>query len=84
MEFTGKNTFDTAPIDKTTGHPYITKDGPPAVPSTLADTTKDANFTAKLQTKGINLDASLIEGLVEQAYQHYKHVLKGGIASPVS
>ncbi|WP_416374404.1 pyocin knob domain-containing protein [Lentilactobacillus parabuchneri] len=31
QEFTGKNTFDTAPIDKTTGNPYITKDGVPAV-----------------------------------------------------
>ncbi|MDN6491056.1 MAG: hypothetical protein L0K14_00005, partial [Leuconostoc sp.] len=29
QEFTGKNTFDTAPIDKTTGNPYITKDGVP-------------------------------------------------------
>ena len=55
QEFTGKNTFDTAPIDKTTGHPYITKDGVPAVPSTLADTTKDANFTGKLQKSGINV-----------------------------
>ncbi|AMV65210.1 prophage Lp2 protein 53 [Pediococcus damnosus] len=25
QEFTGKNTFDTAPIDKATGNPYITK-----------------------------------------------------------
>ncbi|MCZ2118646.1 pyocin knob domain-containing protein [Levilactobacillus brevis] len=25
QEFKGKNTFDTAPIDKTTGNPYITK-----------------------------------------------------------
>ena len=55
QEFTGKNTFDTAPIDKTTGNPYITKDGVPAVPSTLADTTKDANFTAKLQKSGIDV-----------------------------
>ena len=31
QEFTGKNTFDTAPIDKTTGNPYITKDGAPNV-----------------------------------------------------
>ena len=46
--FTGKNTFDTAPIDKTTGHPYITKDSIPAISPTLADTTKDANFTGKL------------------------------------
>lgn len=52
QEFTGKNTFDTAPIDKTTGNPYITKDG---VPSTLADTTKDANFTGKLQKSGIDV-----------------------------
>ncbi|GAF37830.1 hypothetical protein [Lentilactobacillus farraginis] len=54
QEFTGKNTFDTAPIDKTTGHPYITKDSVPAVPDTLADTTKDANFTGKLQKSGID------------------------------
>ncbi|WP_419713136.1 pyocin knob domain-containing protein [Lentilactobacillus buchneri subsp. silagei] len=52
QEFTGKNTFDTAPIDKTTGNPYITKDGVPAVPSTLADTTKLANFTDGLQKSG--------------------------------
>lgn len=26
QEFTGKNTFDTAPIDKTTGKPFITED----------------------------------------------------------
>ncbi|MDM7515908.1 hypothetical protein QUF07_04200 [Lentilactobacillus sp. TOM.63] len=55
QEFTGKNTFDTAPIDKTTGNPYITKDGVPAVSSTLADTTKDANFTGKLQKSGIDV-----------------------------
>ncbi|KRM45237.1 hypothetical protein [Lentilactobacillus parafarraginis] len=55
QEFTGKNTFDTAPIDKTTGHPYITKDSVPAVPDTLADTTKDANFTGKLQKSGIDV-----------------------------
>ncbi|WP_407889738.1 hypothetical protein [Levilactobacillus sp. N40-8-2] len=52
QEFTGKNTFDAAPIDKTTGNPYITKDGVPAVPSTLADTTKLSNFTAGLQSNG--------------------------------
>ena len=34
---------------------------------------------AQLQAKGINLDASLIEGLVEQAYQYYKHTLKGDV-----
>ena len=55
QEFTGKNTFDVAPIDKTTGKPYITKDGVPAVSPTLADTTKDANFTGKLQKSGIDV-----------------------------
>jgi hypothetical protein len=55
QEFTGKNKFDTAPIDKTTGNPYITKDGVPAVSPTLADTTKDANFTRKLQKSGIDV-----------------------------
>ena len=54
-EIAGTKTFDTAPIDKTTGHPYITKDGVPAVSSTLADTTKDANFTGKLQKSGIDV-----------------------------
>ncbi|MDM7515548.1 hypothetical protein QUF07_02360 [Lentilactobacillus sp. TOM.63] len=43
QEFTGKNTFDTAPIDKTTGHPYITKDG---VPSDVARTGQAQTFTA--------------------------------------
>ncbi|MEX0265297.1 hypothetical protein ABQ284_02100, partial [Lentilactobacillus buchneri] len=42
QEFTGKNTFDTAPIDKTTGNPYITKDG---VPSDLARTGQAQTFT---------------------------------------
>ena len=55
QEFTGKNTFDTAPIDKTTGNPYITKDGVPAISPTLADMTKDANFTRKLQKSGIDV-----------------------------
>lgn len=44
QEFTGKNTFDTAPIDKTTGHPYITKDG---VPSDVARTGQPQTFTAQ-------------------------------------
>ncbi|MFD1548200.1 hypothetical protein [Levilactobacillus fuyuanensis] len=51
-EISGQKTFDVAPIDKTTGNPYITKDGVPAVPSTLADTTKLSNFTAGLQSNG--------------------------------
>ncbi|MDS1015300.1 hypothetical protein [Lentilactobacillus buchneri] len=42
QEFTGKNTFDTAPIDKTTGNPYITKDG---VPSDVARTGQAQTFT---------------------------------------
>ncbi|MEN2360157.1 hypothetical protein [Levilactobacillus brevis] len=54
-EIGGQKTFDTAPIDKTTGNPYITKSGVPAVSSTLADTTKDANFTGKLQKSGIDV-----------------------------
>ncbi|AJA81590.1 collagen-like protein [Levilactobacillus brevis] len=54
-EIAGQKTFDTAPIDKKTGNPYITKDGVPAVSSTLADTTKDANFTGKLQKSGIDV-----------------------------
>ena len=43
QEFTGKNTFDTAPIDKKTGNPYITKDG---VPSDVARTGQAQTFTA--------------------------------------
>ncbi|WP_260246025.1 pyocin knob domain-containing protein [Levilactobacillus brevis] len=42
QEFTGKNTFDTAPIDKTTGNPYITKDG---VPSDVARTGQANTFS---------------------------------------
>ena len=43
QEFTGKNTFDIAPIDKKTGNPYITKDG---VPSDVARTGHPQTFTA--------------------------------------
>ena len=67
QEFTGKNTFDTAPIDKTTGNPYITKDGVPAVPSTLADTTKPANFTAGLQSGGVDVATAADLKSVEDA-----------------
>lgn len=42
-DFKGKNTFDTAPIDKTTGNPYITKDG---VPSDVARTGQAQTYTA--------------------------------------
>ena len=44
QEFTGKNTFDTAPIDKTTGNPYITKDGVPSLPPDLARTGQANTF----------------------------------------
>ena len=46
-----------------------------------ADRKKEAiRFVdTQLQAKGINLDASLIEGLVEQAYQYYKHTLEGDV-----
>nr|WP_260162630.1 hypothetical protein [Lentilactobacillus buchneri] len=43
QEFTGKNTFDVAPIDKTTGNPYITKDG---VPTNYAKDNADGTITA--------------------------------------
>ncbi|MGF2384017.1 pyocin knob domain-containing protein [Lentilactobacillus otakiensis] len=46
QEFTGKNKFDTAPIDKTTGNPYITKDGVPSIPSDVARTGQANTFTA--------------------------------------
>ena len=49
QEFTGKNTFDIAPIDKTTGNPYITKDGVPSLPPDLARTGQ-ANTFSSLQT----------------------------------
>ncbi|MCP9369182.1 pyocin knob domain-containing protein [Lentilactobacillus kefiri] len=51
-EIAGQKTFDIAPIDKTTGNPYITKDGVPSLPSDLARLSHDANFTAKLQQNG--------------------------------
>ena len=55
QEFTGKNTFDTAPIDKKTGNPYITKDGVPKVDtSKLVTTDGSDNGTiqnAKLSVK---------------------------------
>ncbi|MCI1922870.1 MAG: pyocin knob domain-containing protein [Lentilactobacillus buchneri] len=55
QEFTGKNTFDTAPIDKATGNPYITKDG---VPSDVARTSQQTNFTAGLQSGGVSVATS--------------------------
>ncbi|KWU39889.1 hypothetical protein AV935_09140 [Levilactobacillus brevis] len=55
QEFTGKNTFDTAPIDKTTGNPYITKDGVPSIPSDVARTSQQTNFPAGLKSGGIDV-----------------------------
>lgn len=51
----GQKTFDIAPIDKKTGNPYITKDGVPSIPSDVARTGQDTNFTAKLQKSGIDV-----------------------------
>ncbi|WP_260165369.1 phage baseplate upper protein [Lentilactobacillus buchneri] len=51
----GQKTFDIAPIDKKTGNPYITKDGVPSIPSDVARTGQDANFTRKLQKSGIDV-----------------------------
>ena len=45
-EIAGQKTFDIAPIDKTTGNPYITKDGVPSLPSDLARTGQANTFTA--------------------------------------
>ncbi|MFW2822526.1 hypothetical protein ACN50E_09360 [Levilactobacillus brevis] len=64
QEFTGKNTFDVAPIDKTTGNPYITKDG---VPSDVARTSQQTNFTAGLQSGGINVATAADLKSVEDA-----------------
>ena len=44
--FTAQQTFSTAPIDQTTGHPYITKDGVPSIPSDVARTGQSQTFTA--------------------------------------
>ena len=47
QEFTGKNTFDTAPIDKTTGNPYITAKAPgiPKLAVTYNATSKAFDYT---------------------------------------
>uniref|UniRef100_UPI00403F3BA6 hypothetical protein n=1 Tax=Lentilactobacillus hilgardii TaxID=1588 RepID=UPI00403F3BA6 len=45
-EVAGQKTFDVAPIDKTTGNPYITKDGVPSIPSDVARTGQSQVFTA--------------------------------------
>ena len=45
-EITGQKTFDIAPIDNTTGNPYITKNGVPSIPSDVARTGQSQTFTA--------------------------------------
>ena len=42
----GQKTFDTAPIDKTSGNPYITKSDIPSIPSDIARTGQSQTFTA--------------------------------------
>ncbi|WAD03152.1 hypothetical protein ORR04_13825 (plasmid) [Levilactobacillus brevis] len=54
-EIGGQKTFDVAPIDKTTGNPYITRDGVPSIPSDVARTSQQTNFTAGLQSGGVNV-----------------------------
>lgn len=53
QEFTGKNTFDTAPIDKATGNPYITKDGVPTVD--LSSYAKTSDVTTAISTATANM-----------------------------
>ena len=59
QEFTGKNTFDVAPIDKTTGNPYITKSDVTTAVGTatanMVDSSKPTNFTAGLQSGGVDV-----------------------------
>ncbi|ORM91154.1 hypothetical protein [Lentilactobacillus parabuchneri] len=65
-EIGGQKTFDTAPIDKTTGNPYITKDG---VPSDVARAGQDTNFTGRLQKGGIDVaTAADLKSVEESAW----------------
>ncbi|MDV2566171.1 hypothetical protein [Levilactobacillus brevis] len=52
QEFTGKNTFDTAPIDKTTGNPYITKSDVPKVD--LSSYATQQQLATKADTSAID------------------------------
>ncbi|QBJ03869.1 putative capsid protein [Lactobacillus phage SAC12B] len=51
-EIGGQKTFDTAPIDKTTGNPYSTKSDIAtainAATANMVDSTKDTNFTGNI------------------------------------
>ena len=69
QEFTGKNTFDIAPIDKKTGNPYITRDGVPSIPSDVARTSQQTNFTAGLQSGGVDVaTAADLKSLVDSTW----------------
>lgn len=70
QEFTGKNTFDVAPIDKTTGKPYITKDGVPSIPSDVARTSQQTNFTAGLKSGGVDVATAADLKSVEASAWH--------------
>ncbi|KWU38076.1 hypothetical protein AV935_03630 [Levilactobacillus brevis] len=67
QEFTGKNTFDVAPIDKATGNPYITKDG---VPNDVARTSQQTNFPAGLKSGGVDVATAADLKSVEDASWH--------------
>lgn len=87
-EIAGTKTFDTAPIDKTTGNPYITKDGVPTVDlssyaktsdvttaistatANMVDSTKATNFTAGLQSGGVDVaTAADIKSIEDSAWR---------------
>ncbi len=74
QEFTGKNTFDTAPIDKTTGNPYITKSDVTAAVNTatanMVDSSKPTNFTAGLQSGGVDVATAADIKSVEASAWH--------------
>lgn len=81
-EIAGTKTFDTAPIDKTTGNPYITKDGVPAVPDTLADTTKPTNFTSGLQSGGVDVaTAADLKSIEDSAWRQLDNKYISGSSS---
>ncbi|BEJ53939.1 pyocin knob domain-containing protein [Lentilactobacillus buchneri] len=69
-EIGGQKTFDVAPIDKTTGNPYITKDGVPSIPSDVARTSQQTNFTAGLQKGGIDVATAADLKSVEKSAWH--------------
>ena len=68
-EISGSKTFDTAPIDKTTGNPYITKsDVTTAISAATANMAEDSkvahlsginNFTGSIQHNGNSVGAHI-------------------------